>query len=156
MTQAVKAELKTWAVRSVLWDHRAPSEVADHLGVSPQSVWNWQRAFLDAGEAALVPSGAGSHHLRDDGLRAENRRLRASLTNATAVLTVWREHSKLVLPSFDRLEAIRAEAALTGPRFASLLGISRRRYLEELRRRLQPETAVTRPLSGPPGAGTGH
>lgn len=106
----------------VLAGRRTVAEAAAHLGVTRQTVYNWQATFIASGSASLAAR-------RDDLDTANAERAATHVESAVvAIVERLRHLSRTDELDIEMLEAVRTGAGLPVIRFCELTGIARRTY----------------------------
>lgn len=120
--QSTSAEVRARTVLDVLAGRRTVAEAAAHLGVTRQTVYNWQATFVTSGSASLAAR-------RDDLDAASPDRAATHVESAVvAIVDRLRHLSRSDELDIETLEAVRTGAGLPVIRFCELTGIARRTY----------------------------
>jgi transposase-like protein len=134
----MSAEVRARTVLEVLSGRQTAAAAAAQLGVTRQTIYNWQAAFVAGGVAGLRRGGDGAAD-PPPGDRTVAR-LEAVVV---AIVERLRHRSAPHEPDIGTLEAVRTGAGLPVARFCDLVGIPRRTYYA--RRAGQPAGAPAAP-----------
>jgi transposase-like protein len=133
----MSTEIRTRTVLEVLSGRQTVAAAAAHLGVTRQTIYNWQAAFVAGGSERLAAD-------REAGT-ATSRADRTTPRVEAVVVAIVERLRRLAAPDeldIGTLEAIRTGAGIPVSRFCVLIGVPRRTYYA---RRAGPAAAAAAP-----------
>jgi transposase len=96
---SIPPEDKTRLVLSILAGEMTVAEAARRAKVSEQSVSNWKRRFIEAGQQGVAQGGKPGPNARERQLLTELEEVKAALGEAHVELRVWKKAAEYLPPS---------------------------------------------------------